>query len=35
MKCKIIRIHDGDAKVITDGNRHFAEEYEWAEGVIN
>lgn len=34
-KCKIIHINDGTAKILTDGDRHFSEEYLWAEEVIN
>lgn len=33
-KCKIIHINDGTSKVTTNGDRHFAEEYPWAEELI-
>ena len=33
-KCKIVHVNDGTAKVITNGDRHFAEEYPWAEDFI-
>lgn len=34
-KCKIIHINDGTAKVITNGENHFVEEFPWAEELIN
>ncbi len=34
-KCKIIHINDGSHETITNSNFHFAEEFPWAESVIN
>lgn len=34
-KCKIIHINDGTAVTITNGERHFAVEFPWAESVID
>lgn len=34
-KCKIVHVNDGTAKVMTNGNRHFVEEYPWAEELID
>ena len=34
-KCKIICINDGTAKVMTNGEHHFVEEFLWAEELIN
>ena len=31
---KIITVNDGTREVLTNGNRHFAEEYTWAESVL-
>lgn len=34
-KCKLIHINDGTATEIVNGNRHFVEEYTWAEDYLN
>ena len=34
MQCKILHINDGTSTVLTNGDRHFMEEYSWAESVI-
>lgn len=34
-KCKIIHISDGSPETLTNGDRHFAEEFTWAENLIN
>lgn len=34
-KCKIIHINDGSPETLTNGDRHFAEEFTWAENLIN
>ena len=34
-ECKIIHINDGDAKELTNGNWHMAEEYVWTSEMLN
>lgn len=34
-ECKIIHINDGTAREITNGNRHFVEDYPWTEEQLN
>ena len=34
-ECKVLHIHDGDHVVLENGNRHFLENYPWAEEQIN
>lgn len=34
-KCKIIHINDRTARVITNGENHFVEDFPWAENLLN
>ena len=33
-ECKIIHINDGTARVITNGENHFVEDFPWAEELV-